>query len=223
MAALGINVTPCVEVTCACWKVDVFVFYLPSDPLVQVSSSWHNQAVTRLMGSSVCAGPCSLAGRGASWWAKLTADELVPFTSRSAGPRHFWGDATTHQLNHVRALTALCLCVDTGFLGRKLERREYERNVYQSTYENKIVDSLFFIITQGKQKGPGWWIENLVNCMACLLKPTHLPPENQATVNNAILLPSGHHGRSSPLSTWPTRSIVSSPDCTQMQTNNLRT
>lgn len=38
MAALGVNATPGVGVTRACWKVDAFALYLLPDPLVQVSS-----------------------------------------------------------------------------------------------------------------------------------------------------------------------------------------
>lgn len=56
MAALGthgINVTR-VEVTCACWKVDI----------MQVSNSRHNQAINCVTGSGLCAELCSLAGRG---------------------------------------------------------------------------------------------------------------------------------------------------------------
>lgn len=48
---------------CACWRVDIFVFYLLPDPLMQVGKSWHNQAIKSLAGSGLCAVLSSLAGR----------------------------------------------------------------------------------------------------------------------------------------------------------------
>lgn len=137
------------------------------------------------------------------------------FISRSSGPLRFCGYTTKYQLNHVSAVTTLCLHIDTGFLGRKLERSKYDINVYQSTCENKILDSFLLKIPSGKLSNGTETVkkvENLVNAVAQVPKPTHLPPQNQAAADSAILPPDGLHGMASTWKTWKTQARCPAPN-----------
>lgn len=164
----------------------------------------------------------SARGAGTSWGAKLKADKLVLFTSRSSGPLGFWGETTKYQFNHVSAVTALCLHVDARFLGRKWVGSRYGINVHQSTQKNNVVDSLFLRLTWGERQEAK--LCRKLRTWLTLLHEIHVLPSKGPQKHQKCNSPSQWRlWDTNYINAMEIRAAMFSPVHTQIQTDNLRT